>query len=141
MKRETKDKCNKLLSKKIKKNINEEKYVSNKQAIAVAYSQVKKKHKECAGVFIPKTPITPTLYKKTNTDSEYSDTYSEEEVETPPPPPPKIKKRKTSKKTSKKKSSRKKKLSVKKSYRKKSLKKKLSKKVSRKKKSKRKSKK
>ena len=134
MKRETKDKCNKLLSKKIKKNINEEKYASNKQAIAVAYSQVKKKHKECAGVFIPKTPITPTLYKKTNTDSEYSDTYSEEEVETPPPP--KIKKRKTSKKTSKKKSSRKKK-----SYRKKSLKKKLSKKVSRKKKSKRKSKK
>ena len=41
----TKKKCKSLLSKQIKKN--SKKYSNHKQAIAIAYSQIKRKHKNC----------------------------------------------------------------------------------------------
>lgn len=43
--------CKKRLSEKIEKNIKEGKYVSNKQAIAVAYSQVSKASPACKRYF------------------------------------------------------------------------------------------
>ena len=47
--------CNSLLKKKIKKNIREytskKRYVSRKQAIAISYSQVKKKQPKCKKYF------------------------------------------------------------------------------------------
>ena len=44
--------CKDMLKKKIKINIHEGKYSSRKQAIAVAYSQVKKRSPICKKVFI-----------------------------------------------------------------------------------------
>lgn len=43
--------CKKRLSEKIEKNIKEGRYTSNKQAIAVAYSQVKKSSPACKRYF------------------------------------------------------------------------------------------
>lgn len=43
--------CKKRLSEKIKKNIKEGRYTSNKQAIAVAYSQVRKTSPACRKYF------------------------------------------------------------------------------------------
>ena len=41
-------KCAKALSRKIKINMHEPRYKSRKQAIAVSYSQVLKKHPKCS---------------------------------------------------------------------------------------------
>lgn len=46
--------CKDMLKKKIKKNIDENIYSSRKQAIAVAYNQVKKKSPVCRKVFTRK---------------------------------------------------------------------------------------
>ena len=43
--------CKKRLSEKIEKNIKEGRYTSNKQAIAVAYSQVRKASPACRRYF------------------------------------------------------------------------------------------
>ena len=50
----TKEKCKKYLQKKIKINMSEYKrgrYKSHKQALAVSYSQAKKKYPRCRSVF------------------------------------------------------------------------------------------
>jgi hypothetical protein len=47
----TKRKCNQYLSRKIRKNLKEKRYVSRKQAIAVAYSQTKKSIPICKRFF------------------------------------------------------------------------------------------
>lgn len=46
--------CNSILSRKIKINIDEGRYSSRKQAIAVAYKQVAKKSPTCGKVFSAK---------------------------------------------------------------------------------------
>jgi hypothetical protein len=52
-------KCKEYLSKKIAINIREGIYASNAQAIAVAYSQVSKKHPSCKRVLRKKSKRSP----------------------------------------------------------------------------------